>query len=38
LGAWGGDFVLACGPENSQEYFTQKGFPVVFSFADLILS
>ena len=36
LGAWGGDFVLACGPTKSKEYFAAKGFTVCFPYADLI--
>ena len=36
LGAWGGDFVLACGPTKSKEYFAAKGFTVCFPYAELI--
>jgi mevalonate kinase len=36
LGAWGGDFVLACGDEKSREYFTQKGFETVLPYKELI--
>ena len=32
LGAWGGDFILAAGPENSKDYFFDKGFKTVFNF------
>ena len=32
LGAWGGDFILAAGPENSNDYFFDKGFKTVFNF------
>ena len=36
LGAWGGDFVLACGSKKSEEYFAAKGFTVCFPYAELI--
>lgn len=36
LGAWGGDFVLACGSENSPEYFLEKGFTTIFPFEEII--
>ena len=36
LGAWGGDFVLAAGPNNSKEYFQKKGYKIVFSFKDIL--
>jgi len=36
LGAWGGDFVLAAGPNNSKEYFQKKGYKTVFSFKDIL--
>jgi len=36
LGAWGGDFVLACGPTNSAEYFMEKGFTTIISFGKII--
>ena len=31
LGAWGGDFVLACGPKNSKAYFSAKGICSLYS-------
>ena len=41
LGGWGGDFIMALdlelGPQNINEYFTQKGFPTVLSFDQIIL-
>lgn len=37
LGAWGGDFFLAIGPENSMEYFKKKGMNIGFSFNDFLL-
>ena len=36
LGAWGGDFVLACGSIKSKEYFAGKGFTVCFAYNELI--
>ena len=36
LGAWGGDFVLACGPKNSKVYFTEKGHKVCMPYSELI--
>ena len=40
LGGWGGDFIMALdlelGPQNINEYFTQKGFPTVLSFDQMI--
>ncbi|PCJ64173.1 MAG: GHMP kinase [Bacteroidetes bacterium] len=36
LGAWGGDFVLACGDTNTPEYFKNKGYDTVLSYSDLI--
>lgn len=37
LGAWGGDFILATGNEDSPNYFRQKGFETVIPYQDLIL-
>ena len=36
LGAWGGDFVLACGPTNSADYFMEKGYTTIISFGKII--
>jgi len=36
LGAWGGDFVLACGPKNSKAYFSAKGYAVCIPYHELI--
>jgi hypothetical protein len=36
LGAWGGDFILACGPKNSKAYFTTKGYAVCIPYSELI--
>jgi len=37
LGAWGGDFILATGNEDTPNYFKQKGFETVIRYQDLIL-
>ena len=37
LGAWGGDFILATGNQDSPEYFKQKGFNTIISYRDMIL-
>jgi len=37
LGAWGGDFTLVTGNENSMEYFRLKGYDTIISFNDMIL-
>ena len=37
LGAWGGDFVLATGNEDTPRYFSKKGFKTVIPYADMIL-
>jgi len=37
LGAWGGDFVLATGTEDTQSYFKQKGFETVLSYKEMVL-
>lgn len=36
LGAWGGDFILATGNMENQEYFKRKGFTTVISFKKMI--
>lgn len=36
LGAWGGDFILATGPEKNKEYFIQKGYTTILSFEEMI--
>ena len=36
LGAWGGDFVLACGPKTSKTYFETKGHKVCIPFSEII--
>lgn len=37
LGAWGGDFILATGNEDTPNYFNKKGFQTVIPYQDLIL-
>lgn len=37
LGAWGGDFILATGNENTPLYFEEKGFSTVISYEEMIL-
>ncbi len=37
LGAWGGDFILATGNNDTPTYFKQKGFQTVIPYQDLIL-
>ena len=37
LGAWGGDFVLATGNENTPAYFKEKGYETVVAYKDMIL-
>ena len=36
LGAWGGDFILACGDSKSPEYFNNKGYKTVIKYKELI--
>ena len=36
LGAWGGDFILACSENNSKNYFKRKGFETSFRFDEII--
>nr|WP_298997294.1 GYDIA family GHMP kinase [uncultured Allomuricauda sp.] len=38
LGAWGGDFVLVSGDENSVESFREKGFGTILSYSQMTLS
>jgi len=37
LGAWGGDFVLATGNENTISYFRNKGFKTVLKYSEIVL-
>lgn len=36
LGAWGGDFILACGDENTKNYFASKGYDVCLHYSEII--
>jgi len=36
LGAWGGDFVLACGPKTSKAYFSEKGYAICIPYFELV--
>lgn len=41
LGAWGGDFIMATSKESGEivrNYFNKKGFSIIFSFNDIILT
>lgn len=41
LGAWGGDFIMATSKESGEivrNYFHKKGFNIIFSFNDIILT
>ncbi|SNR76502.1 GYDIA family GHMP kinase [Lutibacter flavus] len=37
LGAWGGDFILATGNQDTPNYFNQKGFQTVIPYSELII-
>ncbi|CAL2102701.1 GHMP kinase [Tenacibaculum sp. 190130A14a] len=37
LGAWGGDFVLVTGNEDTPDYFKQKGFETIIPYSKMIL-
>lgn len=37
LGAWGGDFILATGNEETPKYFKNKGFETILSYQQMIL-
>ena len=36
LGAWGGDFILATGGADAQDYFSAKGYTTILSFEEMI--
>ena len=41
LGAWGGDFIMATSKDSGEivrNYFSRKGFNIIFSFNDIILT
>lgn len=37
LGAWGGDFILACGNEETKEYFNKKGYNTVLPYNHILI-
>jgi len=37
LGAWGGDFVMVTGNEETPTYFKNKGFETILSYSEMIL-
>ena len=37
LGAWGGDFILAAGNEDTPKYFKNKGFETVLPYSEMVL-
>ncbi|MCF6280458.1 MAG: GHMP kinase [Flavobacteriaceae bacterium] len=37
LGAWGGDFILATGNEDTPKYFKEKGFETVIPYNNMVL-
>lgn len=37
LGAWGGDFVMVLSKENPKAYFTEKGYPTVLAYEEIVL-
>lgn len=37
LGAWGGDFVLATGNDNTLSYFKQKGYDTIVPYKEMVL-
>jgi mevalonate kinase len=38
LGAWGGDFILATGNDDTTAYFEEKGYDTVIPFQEMMLS
>ncbi|WP_439128150.1 GYDIA family GHMP kinase [Polaribacter sp.] len=37
LGAWGGDFVMVTGNEQTPDYFKNKGYDTILSYSEMIL-
>jgi mevalonate kinase len=37
LGAWGGDFIMAVGNENTERYFKSKGYSTILNYNDMVL-
>ncbi len=38
LGAWGGDFIMATGNDDTPKYFAKKGFETVLLYKDMVLN
>jgi len=38
LGAWGGDFILATGNEETISYFVERGYTTIIPFEEMVLS
>ncbi len=36
LGGWGGDFILATGSREAQDYFIRKGYTTILTFDDMV--
>ncbi|NER18212.1 GYDIA family GHMP kinase [Spongiivirga citrea] len=36
LGAWGGDFMLAAGNDNTMDYFKEKGYETVIKYTEMV--
>ena len=36
LGAWGGDFILACGAANTPDYFAHKGYKTCLTYQSIV--
>lgn len=37
LGAWGGDFILVTGDEESPDYFKRKGYKTIIPYSEMVL-
>lgn len=37
LGAWGGDFILASGKDNTVSYFREKGYDTIIPYSEMVL-
>lgn len=38
LGAWGGDFIMATGGKEAQQYFEKKGYATIIPYTDMVLN
>jgi hypothetical protein len=38
LGAWGGDFILVTGNEDSISYFKKKGYNTIIPYSKMVLN